>query len=69
MLIENDHKGKYQSFSAIITLDHTNSPMGHYSSEIVGYGATSDEARVNVVKAALACSVAIANALLQEGVA
>lgn len=60
--IKNDGKGKYQSFTATIHLPTNPESMGFFGGEIVGYGATEEEAREHVVKQAEKASLFIASA-------
>lgn len=65
--IEDDGKGKYQSFTATISIPHGRPPDadGYFGIEITAYGATEAEARDNVLATAMAASLAVANAALE----
>jgi hypothetical protein len=64
--IKDDGKGKWQSVVATLEIPHTNATMGHFSGEMVGYGATADEARQNLLEAAKGLSLAVANAAVEH---
>lgn len=48
IIVENDGKGKWQSFKAAIVTDENEPEFSYLSDYIGGYGATDEEARANL---------------------